>query len=277
MSESYTKSFDISTKIENLAEDEAFVSLPPSKIQVMVKGEGLQLLRLYYNPPEILIDATENQFVVLGAVQRGLPQNISVERTLPTVVNLLKEKKENKRVPILPRTEVSWPPTHDIVQDVAIFPDSLEISGAQSILENITHWQTELFKQDNVKDSLSVMVSLADTLQGLVEMSITQTRLSLVTAEFTEGSRVLDVHLKSMQENLTLDPPNIEVRYRVPLKQYQLAQDANDFLASVSYDALRDDTTGYITPELELPHGIWIRDVVIFPPKLRYYDVLVDE
>ena len=123
-------------------------------------------------------------------------------------------------------------------------------------------------------------VPLADTLQGLVRLSITETRLSAVTAQFTEGTRDLEVQLKdipSMQETLTLDPSIIEVRFRVPLSQYKLAQEASDFLASVTYDALRKDTTGYITPELVLPQGIWLRDVVMYPTRLRYYDVLLDE
>ncbi|MEM8485645.1 MAG: hypothetical protein AAF564_08845 [Bacteroidota bacterium] len=280
MSESYTKSFDIVTRVENLSENEAFVTLPPPSVNVMVKGDGLQLLQLYYNPPSIVIDANQSQLSVQEAVERRLPQNMMVERTLPAILSLQKEARQTKKVPIQPRAEISWPATHDIVQDIWVTPDSVELSGAQSILENITHWPTAFFEREDVKDTLDITVQLADTLKGLVALSISETRLSAVTAQFTEGTRDLDVHLNdvpSMQEYLTLDPPIIEVKFRVPLAQYQMAQDASDFLASVSYDALRDDTTGFIVPELVLPQGIWLRDVVMFPSKLRYYDVLLDE
>ena len=275
MSESYTKSFDISTSVENLADNEAFVTLPPASVNVMVKGDGLQLLQLYYNPPNIVIDANLSQLSVQAAVERRLPQNMMVERTIPAILSLQKEARQTKKVPIQARAEISWPATHDIIQDIWVLPDSVELSGAQSILDNITHWPTAFYENDDVKDTLDVVVQLADTLQGLVSLNITETRLSAVTAQFTEGSRDLDVRLQdipSMQETLTLDPPIIEVKFRVPLAQYQMAQDASDFLASVSYDALRDDTTGFIVPELILPQGIWLRDVV-----MRYYDVLIDE
>ncbi len=280
MSESYTKSFEISTRVENLGEEEAFVSLPPPSVTVMVKADGLQLMRLYYNPPSIVIDANEAQLSVQNAVERRLPQNISVERTSPVFLVLDKEARQTKKIPILPRAEISWPATHDVVQDISVFPDSVEISGAGSILEHIKDWPTELFVKDDVKDTLDVLVQLADTLQGLVSLGLTETRLSVVTAQFTEGSRELVVHRKdfpSMQETLTLDPPIIEVKFRVPLSQYQMAQEASDFLASVSYDALRDDTTGFIEPVLVLPQDIWLRDVIMSPTKLRYYDVLIDE
>lgn len=280
MSESYTKSFDISTRVENLGEEEAFVTLPPSKVSVMVKADGLQLMQLYYNPPNIIIDANEAQLSVQNAVERRLPQNVSVERTFPAFLVLNKEERQTKKIPILPRAEISWPATHDVVQDISVSPDSVEISGAGSILEKIKHWPTELFVKDDVKDTLDVSVQLADTLQGLVSLDLTETQLSVVTAQFTEGSRELVVHLKdfpSMQETLTLDPPIIEVKFKVPLSEYQKAQEASDFLASVSYDALRDDTTGFIEPVLVLPQGIWLQDVSMSPTKLRYYDVLIDE
>ena len=131
-----------------------------------------------------------------------------------------------------------------------------------------------------IKDSLQANIPLSDSLTGLVDLGIRETTLSAVVAEFTEGSREIEVRFQdvpSMQESLTLDPPIIEVRYRVPLTQYQMAHDANDFLAFVSYDSIRDDTTGFITPDVVLPQGVLMRDVVILPSKLRYYDVLVDE
>ena len=280
MSESYTKGFEIPTRIDNLEDDEAFVSLPPAKVDVVINGQGLQLLRLYYNPPSLVLDANLPQISVQEAISRRLPQGVSVERTLPTFLSMEKDARVFKKVPIQPRADISWPATHDVVQDIALSPDSVEISGAQSVIDDITYWPTTFFEEQEVTDSLSVQVSLADTLGGLVSLGIVETRLTAVTAQFTEGNRELDVRLKdvpSMLETIALDPPNIEVKFRVPLAQFQMALDASDFLASVSYDALRDDTTGFIVPELELPEGIWLRDVVMSPPRLRYYDVLIDE
>ena len=280
MSESYTKGFEIATRIDNLEEDEAFVSLPPEKVDVVINGQGLQLLQLYYNPPNLVLDANLPQISVQEAIARRLPQGVSVERTLPTFLSMEKDARVFKKVPIQPRAEISWPATHDVVQDIVLSPDSVEISGAQSVLDEITFWPTTFFEEEEVTDSLNVAVLLADTLGGLVSLGITETRLTAVTAQFTEGNRELDVRLKdvpSMLETIALDPPNIEVKFRVPLAQFQMALDASDFLASVSYDALRDDTTGFIVPELELPEGIWLRDVVMSPPRLRYYDVLIDE
>ena len=280
MSESYTRTFKIPTQILNLGENEAFVELPPDEISVVITGEGLQLLQLFYNPPNLVLNANEERINVQDVVEGRISQVMRVERTVPTYLTLKKEERVRKSVPILPRATISWPATHDVLQDVLLSPDSVEISGAQSIVDVIKEWPTQFFEKEDVKDSLFVDIPLADSLEGLIDLGIEETRLSVVTAQFTEGARELDVDLKdvpSMHEAISLAPPNIEVRFRVPLFQYKMALEAEDFLASVSYDALRADTTGYITPQLELPHGIWIRDVVMDPPKLRYYDILIDE
>ena len=92
--------------------------------------------------------------------------------------------------------------------------------------------------------------------------------------------RDIVVQLKDVPSNhvtVTLDPPVITVWYRVPLSQYEYASRAMDFLATVSYAAIREDTTGYVEPRLELPEDIYFQDVYIVPSELRYYDLLIDE
>ena len=47
-----------------------------------------------------------------------------------------------------------------------------------------------------------------------------KTQLLLVAEEFTEGGRDIEVLIN--QDYVTLDPPVVEVTYRVPLSQYYL-------------------------------------------------------
>ena len=195
-------------------------------------------------------------------------------------MSLQKEDRVFKQVPILLRTEINTPLTYDLVEEPKIFPDSVTVSGAASIIGQINEWPTIMFRADEVKDTLSVNVTLVDSLTGLVDLSTQNTQLVVISEEFTEGARDIEVLINdvpSIQDYITLDPPIVEVTYRVPLSQFHLARDALDFFLSVSIDDIRDDTTGFVSPHLELPEGILFRDVNIVPDKLRYYDVLLDE
>lgn len=280
LSETFTKTIEIKTRIENLPPDVAFSSLPPDVVLAQIEGEGLQLIRLHSRPPQITIDASSEQINFQDAVSRQLPQNIHLERVLPPAAILRKEPRVSRTIPIYPRISISWPLTHDVVMAPVVYPDSVTVTGAASVVEALNAWPTVKYEHRDLKDTLIVQLPLADTLKGLVELNLTETQLSVATELFTEGIRELEVHILEVpftQETLTLDPPAIQVRYRVPLSQYQRAQTATDFLASVDYDTIRDDTTGFVIPHLELPEGILFRDVDIFPPELRYYDILVDE
>ena len=280
MSEIYTKIIEIDTKIENLAEEDAFLTLPPDKIQLQVKGEGLSLIQLYYNPPKIVIDASDSEINLIDVVSRNLSSPVQIERVIPPIFNLQKEERLEKKIPVLVRAEINTPLTYDLVKEPTIFPDSVTISGAVSIIEKINEWPTKELTVDEVKDTVSIDVELVDSLTGLVDLSILKTELILVAEEFTEGGREMEVFISDMpsiNEYVTLDPPVVEVSYKVPLSQYRLANEARDFFLTLSIDDIRDDTTGFVTPHLELPEGILFRDVNIVPDKLRYYDVLRDE
>ena len=277
MSEVYTKKIEVDTQIENLSPSEAFLTLPPDKIQLQIKGEGLALIQLHYDPPSIVIDARASEVNLIDAVSRNLPSLVQIERVIPPMFTLQKEDRIEKKVPILIKADITTPPTYDLVQEPSIFPDSVLVSGAASIVEQINEWPTQNLTATDVKDTLSVDVILVDSLNGLIDLSFNSTKLIVIAEEFTEGGRDIEVLVNPIQDYITLDPPIVEVTYRVPLSQYHLANDAMDFLLSVSFEDIREDTTGYVTPNLELPEGILFRDVNIVPDKLRYFDVLLDE
>ena len=280
MGETYTRRIDLVSSVENISGEEAFLRLPPSSVTAQVKGEGLQLMQLYYNPPRIVIDASGEVVNFRDAVMRQLPPGVNLEQVIPGEFALSKETRITKKVPVLPRTSISWPSTHDLIQPPRVFPDSVEVSGAKSIVESLTGWPTVAFEEDDLKDTLNVSLLLADSLEGLIQLERNDVEFTAIVEEFTEGSRELDImvtEVPSNQSSVSLDPPVVEVLFRVPLSHYQQAMKARDFFALIPYDKLRDDTTGFVVPNIELPQGILFMDMYLNPPEIRYYDLLIDE
>lgn len=280
MGETYTKVIEMEARIDHIPENEAFTSLPPPRVLAQVEGEGLKLLQLYYKPPRIVIDASEGRVNLREAVLRQLPPGVVLERVNPSEITLQKEERIRRKVPVEPRVSISWPPTHDLVHPPIVYPDSVEVSGARSIVESLTDWPTVYFEKHDVRDTLVVMLPLADSLDGLVELGLREVQYTAVVEEFTEGSREVEVFVTEVPSNhhtVSLDPPFVEVFFRVPLSQYQQAMKARGFFASVSYDRIREDTTGFVAPHIELPEGILFRDVYVKPAEVRYYDLLIDE
>lgn len=282
MRETYSIEVEMPTEVVNLPPDEALVALPPRTVDVQVEGEGFQLLRLFYDLPPIPINAATDEVNLDNAVYTvpALSQGVSVTSMTPSGVVLRKGPRVTRKVPVRLHVDVQMPSTHDLTDSLRVVPDSVEVSGAASIVDSLKAWPTVRRTFEDVRDSLDVLIPLADTLRGLVERSADVVRLVAHVEPFTEGLRDVDVIVRSAPsggETVTLEQPTVRVRYRVPLSQYARSQETPELFATVSYEAIRADNTGRVRPELHVPPGLLLRDVEIEPSTLSYYTVLVDE
>ncbi len=270
----YTATITFPTVVQNLPDDEALVSLPPENIRVQVEGEGFALIRLNYNPPTVPIDASTDVVGIEETVRR-LPQGVRITNVSPTTFNLRKERRITRTVPVLSRVDIRTPSTHDLLEPPSFTPDSVRVTGAFSIVNSLEFWPTEERVFRDVRDSISSVVPLADTLNGLVQRSVQSTLVEAQSRQFTEGMREIPVNIIGGPERaVTLDPSSIRVRYRVLFSQYQDALEAPDFFSTVSFEDVLTDTTGRVRPTLHLPTDIVLRDIEMIPPILRYFQRL---
>ena len=247
----YTATITFPTVVQNLPDDEALVSLPPENIRVQVEGEGFALIRLNYNPPTVPIDASTDVVGIEETVRR-LPQGVRITNVSPTTFNLRKERRITRTVPVLSRVDIRTPSTHDLLEPPSFTPDSVRVTGAFSIVNSLEFWPTEERVFRDVRDSISSVVPLADTLNGLVQRSVQSTLVEAQSRQFTEGMREIPVNIIGGPERaVTLDPSSIRVRYRVLFSQYQDALEAPDFFSTVSFEDVLTDTTGRVRPTEE--------------------------
>ncbi len=279
IAETYTREILLETELENLRADEALRTLPPKTVRAEVEAEGMHLLQLYYNRPIIRVSADAAVVDFEESVRSNLPPNIQLQSVWPRFVPLDKEARATRKVPIDARVSIEVPPTHGLIEQPTISPDSVVISGPVSLIDRIDRWRTEVYDARGLKDSLVIRLPLEDTLGGVVALGIRSVALRARAAEFTEASRAIEVMIDGVPsgaKTIQLDPPAVTVRFRVPLSQFDRAAKALDFLASVTYDAIRSDTTGYIVPRLDLPMGVVMEGVEVTPSRVRYYDLLED-
>ncbi len=275
--ETYTILVEMPTQVANLPDDMALVVLPPASVQVQVSGEGFDLFRLRFNPPTVMIDAAMDDvdFATLVTLQ-----SVETENVTPRTFPLQKEPRISRKIPIRSRAVIEAAELWDFFQEHVLTPDSIVVTGAASIINDLEDWPSEVIRHTDLQDSLVVVLPLADTLAGLVEKSHLETTLTAVALEYTEGSRVFRVEVGEVpttQWDVSLEPPTVRVTYRVPLSQFEQAREAEDFYATVSYAVIRADTTGRVRPEIIYPGGISLRNPGFSPSTLRYYVRLIEQ
>jgi len=276
--ETYTIEVEMPTQVANLPEDTALVALPPATVQVQVSGEGFDLFGLRLNPPTLLMDAQAKEVVLEDLV--SLPQGIKNEGVTPRRFVFQKEPRISRKIPIRSRALVEAAELYAFFEVPVLTPDSIVVSGATSIINDLQDWPTEVFRHTGLQDSLVVSLSLADTLAGLVQKSPTETTLTTVARKYAQWERVLLVKVRevpSTERGVSFEPPTVTATYIVPLSQYDQARDDEDFYAWVSYAAILADTTGRVRPQINRPEGVSFLYINTYPSTLQYFERLVDQ
>ena len=273
--ETYTRSIDFAIEVRGLDPGESLSGLPPMTVRAQLAGEGIQLLRLYYDRPTIVVDASLD-VVNLQAVAPEFIQGVRIEALSPEELTLQRERRVTRRLPVVSRTRIETRPGHHVVGLVQIEPDSVLVSGAASIVRSLASWSTQRSAVLAGPDSLDAMVELSDSLSGLVDVEVPEVRLRASVRQFTQGSRRVELRVEGAPEGrrISLEPSAVRVTFQVPLPAYQKAMESADVYAFVPYDRILADTTGAVQPVLRVPSGIVVRGVVFDPPAVRYFDVL---
>jgi hypothetical protein len=274
LQEPRTVSFEVPTRLVNMPADKALTDVPPSTVRVKVSGEGRQLIWLYMNPPTLPIDAANSEVNVAAALDLAQEAGVQIESVEPQRVDLVKEPRVERTVPVASRVDVRLPPAHELLHPPRLMPDSVQVTGAASVVGVLEAWPTESRVLDGVTDTVETTVALLDTLSRLTERSTESITLRVEAGKFAEATREIDVDVTGVPSNqnlVALDPSTIRVRYRVLFDQLFESQRVSNFFATVPYSQIRSDTTGYVEPRIHTPPNLVIRDPEPLPARLQYY------
>lgn len=278
MQEEYVQVLEFPTELRNLPDDKALAAVPPSSVRIQLEGEGIQILRLYYNPPSLPIDVA-NESVDLGLTAPEIVKNVSIQTVTPRSVTLNVEDRVWRRVPVEPRVSMEFIAGYRMIGRLEAFPDSVTITGARSIVENIRSWPTERRNLGAMRDSLHAPVALSDSLSSLLEMDVSEVMVKADIQAFTEARRIVPVRAVGLPRGVevTFEPAVVEVTYQVPLSQYDAVMEADAFYAFVPYSDIVRDVQGRVFPMIHLPEGLEVRSPRFEPEVLRYYDIRQDD
>lgn len=278
MRETYAVPMEIPVDIVGTPEGQALAAPPPDRVSVVLQGEGWTLLGLQRRPPAVRVFAN-GPTVDLGAALReaGLPANVDVQSVQPNVIELALDTETSRRLPIRLRSRIDLAPPYDLLQPPRLQPDSVFVTGAQSLLGGLADWPTEILVAEDVDGDVTRAVALSDAFGGLLSPAVRQTVVTLDVGEYTEGRRLLDVEVVNLPpgvEGVRFEPAQVEAVYRVPLSgaSYDRARTTEAFRAVVDYgDILRDSTAGEVPVAARWPGDLNVRDVSLSPSRVGYF------
>ncbi|GAB5534748.1 MAG: hypothetical protein Rubg2KO_09970 [Rubricoccaceae bacterium] len=278
-----TYTIDVEVPLEySLPRNQALSARPPAQARVTVQGDGWSLIPLVRTPQVVQTRVTSATVDVLTAIRDSRQlSDVVIQGASPDNVTLQLEGRETRLLPIRLVRQFTMVPSYDLLRPPRLSPDSVMVSGAASVIENLLDWPTVPFIRESVRDSFSHVVALSDTLEGLiVNKSPQATLVSVAVAPFTQGERVLDIEVRNLPAGIAgvrTEPARIRATYTVPAQQRadELARTAEDFIAVVDYaDIARDSLAETVPVSVQIPSGLDIRNVALEVQRVAYFVVL---
>jgi YbbR domain-containing protein len=144
----YEYAADVPLRVINPPEGWMLLEPLPPMVNVLFRGTGRSFVSFRFRERilEVEMRNTRNnvRMPLTADMIKNLPPGVRVVSILsPELVTVRWDRLAEKRVPVLSRIELTPADGYTLVGDVRIEPDSIQITGPQSIIDSISTVQTE--------------------------------------------------------------------------------------------------------------------------------------
>lgn len=281
LSRDFNLNIELPIQLGTIPADKALVEELPETATVSVSGEGWTLINLYNNPPSINIDVNEEEVNLHDQVQQQMNvlASIEIQKVQPLILDVNLEDRTSKTVPVQSNVEVSFRDQYDFVDSSDINPDSVSLSGASSLLQDVEEWPTDSVHIEDVADNLSRSIPLQEPGE-LLQLSRDEVTYTATVAQYTEGEAKVNINTRNFPQGrlVSFSPTSITVKYDVPIDEYTELEDENPedlFNVYVDYSQIVEDSSGFLTPQIEVSTDDYHIKVRSFQPRrIAYFMIL---
>ena len=280
LSRDFNVNIEVPIRLTNLPEDVTVSNEIPETAQVSITGEGWNIISAYTNPPTVLVNANAENVNLSDQIRNQVTafSDLNIIQVNPSRFTIETERKATKTVPVVNNVEINVRDQFGLLGEPEFFPDSVQISGADSRLDTINYWETVEVRMNDVHQDINRQVPLKQPRNGF-NLQTESVRFTVEVAEFTEAETQVPVRTRNLPSGsaVTYNPSSITVLYNVPIDQYSEVQGRRPFRAYVDYSVIEEDTTGRVIPEIEVVDTTYTVRVKDFQPsRVSYFRIVPD-
>lgn len=280
MDREFTHTVKLPVVLGELPEGQALLQTIPETVQVTLNGTGWKLMSLAKNLPTMVLDVRQSEVDVLSATRDliGLADALSVVRVQPFLLTVRLDERVIKKVPVQSRLNIEFRNRYGQVGPVRLFPDSVQIAGAKSLLDTVRSWPTIVSDIDGVRESLDLTLAL-QAAPYILQLSHNEVRIEADVAEYTEGETRIPIRVRGQPRNqgVVFSPTSVVVKYDVPIDEYSRSLSQVLFTAYVPYASIRGDSTGFVIPQIERTESaLHLRIRSHQPRTVSYYHIVAE-
>jgi YbbR domain-containing protein len=275
LSDVYYTNVDVKLSLTNFPQGYTTGSPLPEEIKLRVKGQGWRLVSINVGPEtEFKVsvggDSGRHNINLYDYLEsnRWLFSDIDIINIYPDSVKIVVERIITKRLPVTSGLNLDFKPGYGLASEIILKPDSILVRGPFSILKTITEIKTTDKSLSRLDSKTETDVNLSRITGFNYSANLIEVRLDIqrIVDQQFDNIAVDVIDIPSNKEVVLLpNKINFNVRGGIEILG-KLKPD--QFRAYVRYQSLVQDTTGSVTPVLEMPKNVILQ--YLKPDRLRY-------
>ena len=279
----YLVDLKISTKVVYAETDKMLVDEGDLVLKIQVKTKGYTILRYKLGtiPAPLSVDISSyrlhrsydvkgNYYILTSSLKSylstQLPGNMKIENITPDTIFFHFSTAYKKKVPVVANCKLTFEDQYMQIGDVKIEPDSVLISGPESVIKHMQFVRTAVIKGNALNEAASGAVALLD--EKNVVTDIKEVTYTVDVAKYTEQTLRLPVNCTADSNSVLLIPSHADVTFKVALRDYNRVQPAH-FRLKTNLDNKAPQST-HAKVELDT-FPSFVRNVRIEPEFIEVY------
>jgi hypothetical protein len=259
LDEVYVTSISYPVEYRDMPQDKLVVGDLPSQIELEIKGEGFKLLEYQFsnalNPLLLHVNAYNLQtaedgdspryYIVTQSaatrISQQLSQSIEILDITPDTLFFEFAKKVSRSLPIRPNISYSFEKQMMLRDEIKIEPDSVVVSGPNSVLDTVEYIPTKRKSFGNLESTLQTRIGLQKSHDQL-ELSTRKVNLTIPVERYTEGELQKEIQVINQPDSVVVRtfPRTVTITYLVGLSRYEQVI-PELFKAVVDYRDIKED------------------------------------
>lgn len=266
-SKTYTQLIEIPLEYQNAPLDKSISDDKPKHVDLQLQDNGFSIYYFRIFNPGLIIDlskASEREdFLVykmenhLTDIEEQLKIDIDNSRIIQEEIVIPFQYKKEKVIKVVPDIEINYAVGFSANKEVALKPDSVKVSGPESIIDTINSVTTMPLKLDKVNQDLDGEIKIDTSGLGKLSFYSNSVRYVQDVEKFTEGKAEIPVEVINIPPGMNLShfPKTVVVYYQVDLQQFENVSSA-DFRVVCDYKEIQGNDDFMVAQIVEKPSFI---------------------
>jgi len=263
-SKQYTSIVQFPVEYTSIPNDLVWDAIPENSLYMSTTASGFQHLSYALWKQKVRLDMSKirnlsgYQYYLIPKEQISeiidqFPSNIELVYRSPDSIFFDLSKRIEKKVAVVLRDSLSLAPSFRFVKHAVVKPDSVVVSGPESVVSTINSIETELLVIDNIRKNTTESVKLKPLGHKKVEVANKYVEVSLEVEQFTQNTIEVPIIIKNVPSGylLKIFPDNVKVTFNTSLSNFEEI-DQSSFYVIADYNKIKEANSQLIPLKLKL-------------------------